>query len=136
MNPGDYSDIINHPHHQSATRPRMSMLERAAQFSPFSALVGYDAEVEEAARLTDREVFLDEDVIERINETLFLLEDRISQRPAVHIRYFLPDEKKTGGSYIEINGKLKKIDRFEQNLVLTDGTKIPLTRVTSIEQVD
>lgn len=36
-----YEDIINLPHHVSKIRPQMSMLERAAQFSPFAALNGY-----------------------------------------------------------------------------------------------
>ena len=48
----DYSKIIDHPHHQSNTRPHMSMTARAAQFSPFAALTGYEDLVEEAGRLS------------------------------------------------------------------------------------
>ena len=39
----NYNDIINLPHHVSATRPQMSMMDRAAQFSPFAALTGYSS---------------------------------------------------------------------------------------------
>ena len=45
-----YDDIINLPHHVSATRPRMPVGDRAAQFSPFAALTGYDAAIKDTAR--------------------------------------------------------------------------------------
>ena len=55
-----YDDIINLPHHVSKTRPQMSMVDRAAQFSPFAALTGYDAAIKETGRLTDEKVNLSE----------------------------------------------------------------------------
>ena len=42
-----YDDIIHLPHHVSKIRPQMSMQDRAAQFSPFAALTGYDAAIKE-----------------------------------------------------------------------------------------
>lgn len=56
-----YKDIINLPHHVSKTRPQMSMLDRAAQFSPFAALTGYDAAIKETGRLTDEKIELSEE---------------------------------------------------------------------------
>ena len=47
---GAYDDIIHLPHHVSATHPQMSMLQRAAQFAPFSALSGYGQAIEETTR--------------------------------------------------------------------------------------
>lgn len=69
----DYSDIIYHPHHVSRTRPQMSMHDRAAQFSPFAALTGFDAAVAEEARVTDRRIELEEDELQRLNERLRFL---------------------------------------------------------------
>ena len=57
---GAYDDIIDLPHHVSDTRPRMSRLDRAAQFSPFAALTGYGAAIKETARLTDERAELGE----------------------------------------------------------------------------
>ena len=37
-----YEDIINLPHHVSKNRRPMPMENRAAQFAPFAALVGYE----------------------------------------------------------------------------------------------
>lgn len=56
-----YNDIIDLPHHISTTRPRMSMLDRAAQFSPFAALTGYDAAIKETGRLTGQRIELTEE---------------------------------------------------------------------------
>ena len=57
---GPYDDIINLPHPVSKTHPRMSMIERAAQFSPFAALTGYGDVVKEAGRWTEQKIELDE----------------------------------------------------------------------------
>ena len=46
----NYDDIIHLPHHVSPTRRRMTMEERAAQFAPFAALVGFDELIEKTAR--------------------------------------------------------------------------------------
>lgn len=49
-----YDDILHRPHPVSKWRRRMSNADRAAQFSPFAALVGFDAAIEEAIRLITR----------------------------------------------------------------------------------
>ena len=45
-----YADIFDLPHHQSTNRKHMSLYDRAAQFSPFAALTGYEAAIEEATK--------------------------------------------------------------------------------------
>ncbi len=45
-----YGDIIDLPHHRSDQHPPMRLSDRAAQFSPFAALTGYEAVVAETAR--------------------------------------------------------------------------------------
>ena len=89
-----YDDIINLPHHVSLTRQRMSMHDRAAQFAPFAALVGYDDAVAETARLTETRPELDEQEQRAINERLAYIADHIHEYPEVRIRYFVPDERK------------------------------------------
>lgn len=63
-----YGDIIGLPHHRSKKRPHMPVQERAAQFSPFAALTGYESAVSEAARLTEDMAELSEDQKEMLDE--------------------------------------------------------------------
>lgn len=128
-----YDDIINLPHHVSLTHPHMSRLDRAAQFSPFAALTGYDSAIKETARLTDKKVELGEYELEELNRTLLELSDRISQYPQAMITYFVPDKRKEGGAYITVSKEIKRIDEIEQVIYLTDGSKIPLSDIFSIE---
>lgn len=124
-----YDDIIDLPHHVSATRPRMSMIDRAAQFSPFAALTGYDAAIKETGRLTDRRIELSEDERIVLDRKQQILLDHIGDRPEVSITYFVPDERKDGGAYVTVTGKVKRIDEFERCITLADGIKIPLDEV-------
>jgi hypothetical protein len=128
-----YDDIIHLPHHRSAKHPAMPLADRAAQFSPFAALTGYDAAVKETARLTDRRIELDEDEKAALDETLRALVQRIDQRPEVRLTYFRPDEKKDGGAYVTAVGKLKRVDTLTRTLLLEDGRKIPMDSVISVE---
>lgn len=128
-----YDDISNLPHHVSKTRPQMSMLDRAAQFSPFAALTGYDAAIKETGRLTDEKVNLSEEEKEALDRKQQILLEKLADHPALTVIFFVPDEKKSGGAYVTKRGKLKKIDEFERLMQLADGTKIPLDDVAEIE---
>ena len=97
---GQYEDIINLPHHVSATRPQMSMLDRAAQFSPFAALTGYDAAIKETGRLTDEKIEMDEEALNILNMKFQILVDSLDDEPEVTFTYFKPDERKAGGAYL------------------------------------
>lgn len=130
---GQYDDIIHLPHHVSLTRPQMPMQDRAAQFSPFAALTGYDAAVKETARLTDKMIVLDEEALTFLNRKYQILVDRLDERSEVIITYFKPDAKKSGGAYVEIAGAVKKVDDFERIIVMMDGTKLPMDDVLDIE---
>lgn len=130
---GKYDDIINLPHHVSATHPHMPISDRAAQFSPFAALTGYDAEIREAARLTADRVELNEDIQDLLEEKLRLLVDAISSCPTVTITYFLPDNKKVGGAYVTCSGTVKKFDDFERTIIMSDGKRISIQDVLDIE---
>ena len=128
-----YDDIINLPHHVSATRPHMSAIDRAAQFSPFAALTGYDSAIKETARLTDERVELDEYAKNALSDRLQIIADRIKEHPEIAITYFQPDAKKSGGAYVTAVSSAKKIDEYERVVVMTDGTKIPIDEIISID---
>lgn len=128
-----YDDIISLPHHVSATRPRMSMHDRAAQFSPFAALTGYDDAVEETARLTDKQYELSEDARNRLDEQLRLIANRIGEQPEIEVTYFVPDELKEGGKYVTIKGHVRIIDEYAKEIVFVDGTRLRLEVVSEIK---
>lgn len=128
-----YDDIINLPHHVSDSRPQMSRASRAAQFSPFAALTGYDAAVSETARLTDEKLEPDEDTKAKINLCLQIIIDHIDEHPTVSITYFKPDERKSGGAYITQNCVVRRIDEYERVVISIDGSKIPIDDIYGIE---
>ena len=130
---GKYDHIINHPHHQSKTRPHMSLLDRAAQFAPFAALTGYDESVNEAARTTDERIELSETQVDELNLIQSYLTGHLSDAPQVTITFFVPDKKKAGGKYITKEGIIKKIDEYKKVYVMEDGTVIPIADVLKIE---
>ena len=133
---GKYDDIINLPHFVSKKYPQMSMRDRAAQFSPFAALTGYDAEIKETTRLTDRRIELDEDVLDKLNERLYILRkvlDDGSVYPEVRITYFEKDLKKDGGKYITVSGRVRKIHEYRNNVIFEDGTEIPVHDISDID---
>ena len=128
-----YSDIINLPHHVSATRPHMTIIDRAAQFSPFAALTGYEAAIEETGRVTESFAELDENRKERINEKLQWIKEHLKEETKISVIYFQPDEKKEGGRYVEVTGAIKKIDEFERCILMMDGMKVLLNHIYDIE---
>ena len=127
---GAYDDIMDLPHPTSARHPRMPMADRAAQFSPFAALTGHGDAIRETARLTDRKIELTEDEKAVLDEKLSLLLDAGGE--AV-FTWFLPDEKKNGGSYVTVAGSIKKLDPLERRVILNDGTVIPVEDIFEID---
>lgn len=128
-----YEDIINLPHHVSTKRPQMSMLDRAAQFSPFAALTGYDAAIKETGRLTDEKIEMDEASLNMLNMKFQLLVEALGDEYEVSFTYFKPDETKAGGAYVTATGIVKKVDDYERLITMVDGAKIPMDDVYSIE---
>lgn len=129
----NYDDIINLPHHESTKHPRMSALNRAAQFSPFAALTGHEAAISETARLTNTRLELDEDRKEELDECLQMIREHISLEPEVAITYFVPDTQKEGGSYLQVIGVIKKLDDIDHKIVMKNGTMIPINDIFEIE---
>jgi hypothetical protein len=128
-----YDAILNQPHHVSPRHAPMSALDRAAQFSPFAALTGHGAAIEETARLTDTQSDLDENQMELLDERLRLLQSHLSEQPVVTFTYYQPDEKKSGGAYLTATGIVKKILDIERLIVLEDEKTLPLDSLVAIE---
>ena len=127
-----YDDIINLPHYEPKYHPRMSKYKRSAQFAPFAALVGYDEQVQECSRLTDKRLEIDDELKEKINYKLNKINELIKNNPEVEITYFIPDVKKDGGKYIVEKGNVKRIDYINRFIKLTDNKKIVLDDVVAI----
>lgn len=128
-----YEDILHLPHHVSLRHPQMTRANRAAQFSPFAALSGYEEAIEETGRLTEERTELDEEERSLLDEKLRILQRREAEGPEVQITCFRPDERKAGGAYVTISGRVKKIDIFSRMVCLRDGTRIPVDEIFGIE---
>lgn len=129
----NYDDILALPHPVSNTHPPMPLIDRAAQFSPFAALTGFDAAVLEAARLTERRPELDDSRKEQLNACLQMLKQHIRERPQAEICYFLPDERKAGGSFVTVSGRVKKVDDLACRVIMADGRGIPMVDIIGID---
>ena len=123
--PTPYVDIIRLPHHVSQNHPQMPLRERAAQFAPFAALTGCEAAVGETARLTSERRELDPQEAEELNLRLTELAARLPDHPEVTVEYFVPDDRKAGGAYVTVTGRVRHISVAEKTLVMEDGTVIP-----------
>ena len=128
-----YADIIDLPHHQSDTRPKMSNYDRAAQFSPFAALTGHADSIKETARLTDDYNEPSEEMKAIMNEKILFLMEQLENQPEITITFFKPDEKKQGGAYITITGVVKKIKTYERQIQMTTGDLIPIDMIFGID---
>jgi len=127
-----YDQIINLQHHVSSNRAHMSVHDRAAQFSPFAALNGYDGAIKETARLTDQAVELDENAKTILDEKLRIVQEQLSRMQEIEIVFFRPDEMKAGGAFISIRGAVKKVEGYERTVVMQDGTRIQIDEIVDI----
>ena len=132
----DYSDIIALPHYELRFHTRMPMEARAAQFAAFAALTGYDAVIQETARLTQGPVFLTEESQEALNRELNAIAENLSRQPRVILTIYQEDGRKEGGAFQEIEGNVKKLDLYEGGLILTDGREVPFFRIVGIRQAE
>ena len=126
-----YGDILNLPRHVSPTRRPMPPLERAAQFSPFAALTGYDAAIAESARATQEKAELGEWELKELDEKLRRLL-AAKDHPLITVTYFQPDSRKQGGAYVTVTERLKRIRLPERQLMLADGIVLSLDAISAL----
>jgi hypothetical protein len=127
-----YDDIIHLQHHVSSNREHMSVHDRAAQFSPFAALTGFDGAIKETARLTVQKIELDETEKAILDEKLRIIQEQVSRQQEVEFLFFRPDELKTGGAYISTRGIVNKIHEYDRVVVMQDGIRIPIDEIVDI----
>lgn len=132
MKNDNYQDIINLRHHVSKKRQQMPISDRAAQFAPFAALTGYEENIKEATRLTDKKIEIDEETKLILNDKLQIILNNIKIEPIITFTYFIYDNKKSGGKYIDVTNKVKKINITDGYITLTDKTKIPIEEIIDI----
>ncbi|MBE6903442.1 MAG: YolD-like family protein [Ruminococcaceae bacterium] len=128
-----YEDIINIPRHVSPKYSQPTMMDRAARFHPFAAIDGYEEMVLEEARVTEDYIELEEGTLALLNKKLNIIQNFIDKKPTVKITYFEPDDKKSGGAYINITGTVKCIDKYKQLIIMSDGKKIKIKDIYNIE---
>lgn len=126
-----YSDIINLSRPVSK-RPRMTLEQRSAQFAPFAALTGYEGQVKETARLTNKKIEINEELKEILNQKIQLIQKKIKEQPQIEITYFIPDSKKDGGRYETVTNSVKKIDTYKGEIILIDETTIAIDEIIDI----
>lgn len=131
-----YDDIRHLSRPQYPDLPPMSVHDRAAQFSPFAALVGYEDAVEETARLTDSRREMEEDEINELNRQLQELSERLGERPEIRVTYFIRDKKKEGGRYASKVGNARAIDQFNNVILFTDGESVAVKDMYSVVFTD
>ena len=132
MKNDNYQDIINLPHYVSKKRQQMPISDRAAQFAPFAALTGYEENIKEATRLTDTRIEIDEERKLILNDKLQIILNNIKDEPTITFTYFIYDDKKSGGKYINITNQVKKINITDGYIILIDKTKIPIEEIIDI----
>ena len=132
--PNPYAAILDWPHHTSAVHTPMARAERAAQFSPFAALTGYDDAVRETARLTDRQLTLAEDALLALERQLRQVQSLLDsgETPWVQLCYFVPDAKKAGGAYRTVRGQVRRVNTVARTLCFAQGLVVPLDAVSDL----
>ena len=128
---GNYDDIINLKRPISK-HPKMSLYQRSAQFAPFAALTGYEGQVKETARITNRKIELDEEMKLKKKKKIQVIKEMLSDNPEVEITYFIPDTRKDGGKYETIINNVKKIDSYNEHIIMQNNLKIEIKEIINI----
>lgn len=130
-----YDDIIN-LNRPKSKYPCMSLYDRAAQFAPFAALTTHGDAIRETARLTSEKIDLGEEEIDVINSKLQYIYENISKCLIIMITYFIPDDKKYGGSYVTIKKKVKKLDLINKKIVLFDNINVNFNDIIYLDIIE
>lgn len=128
----NYDDIINLSRPKS-NHPKMSLYQRSAQFAPFAALTGYEGQVKETSRLTDKKIELNEEMKLMLDMKIQTIQNVISDKPQIEITYFIPDKRKSGGRYNTITDKIIKIDNYNGQFVMDSGLMISINEIVNIQ---
>lgn len=111
----------------------MTLEQRSAQFAPFAALTGYEGQIKETARLTDKKLELDEETKSILDTKIQIIKEKLDKRPQIGITYFIPDNKKEGGKYITITNSIQKIDEYNNIILMSNNIKIKIDEIIDIQ---
>ena len=128
----NYRELLHLPHHRSQAHAPMPRRDRAAQFAPFAALTGFDAQLRETERQTQAQPEPNEDALQELDQSLHTLFACVHTQPAVQVRWFVPDAKKSGGAYKTAAGRVLQLDRNRSLLVLDSGPVIALGAIAEL----
>ncbi|MCR4840015.1 MAG: YolD-like family protein [Lachnospiraceae bacterium] len=130
----NYDDIINLPHHTSKKHPRLSKEQRAAQFSSFAALTGFEDDIKETARLTDTKPELSESEKQVLDDKLEVIRMMCTGGPreVVKVTYFVKDDRKEGGRFVNKTGQVVKIDEIARAVVFDDKNRVKIEDIVDI----
>lgn len=129
----DYSDLFQCERPQFDPSRKMSLKERAAQFSPFSALRGFDEEIEESSRRTESRPELSQQECDKLNARLQFLAEQSADRPTIQITRFVQDTKKSGGALVTEVVCVKRVDWVKRTIFLSDRTERSFDDIVSIQ---
>ena len=133
---GKYDDIINLPHHESKNHPRMSNSNRAAQFAPFAALVGFEDAIKNSEEKLNKKKVLSEERKEEIEAVLQKILHQKSPINEFEVTYFIyKDKKEELGKYVSYKGKIKKIDFIEEKLIFVNKKTIDIKSIYNIKEI-
>ena len=127
-----YEDILYCKRPVSKNHPPMSRESRAAQFGSFAALSGYEEAVNEAGRLTDQKIELDENAKEKLDWQIHILQTQMAKNPEVEVVYFVPDPRKEGGRYERLKGVLQKVDLYKKEMFFS-GNRIAMEHILELK---
>ena len=130
-----YDEMLGVPYPYHTDRPRMNRVNRAAQFSPFAALTGFDGVVSETARLTEERPEMSEEQKQEIDRALLKLLGRIGEKPEAEILFFQPDSRKAGGRYVKKCGRVRRVDEANRMICFADGDKVEIDAIVQISAV-
>ena len=130
-----YDDIINLPHHVSKNHPQMSIHDRAAQFSSFAALSGFEDSIAETGRIVDQKIELDDDAKEIINREINEIEASLTEEPKIKVIYFCKDKRKDGGTYLSYEGVPRRIDHVYKQIIFKSRKVIDIEDIIEISRI-
>lgn len=132
---GKYDDIINLPHHVSKNHPQMSNYNRAAQFAPFAALVGYEEAIENSKVRYESRKELSDDKKQEIEELFKKIKANPKELIEITVKYFvIKDSSLNTGKYITYKGRIKYIDDVEKKMVFLNRKSIYIKDIYDIKE--
>ena len=133
---GKYDDIISLEVPTSKNHPRMSMNNRAAQFAPFAALVGYAEAINDSREIENERHILSEDKKEEIEGLLHKISENPLRFSNIEVIYYQKGNASQKGKYVKYRGKVKRIDTINKTIVFINKKTIQIKDIYDLLIID